>query len=90
LEGWPPAHLSPRTGQAHQGGQFGVAEIADPGLALADYGLCQGALGLEELSHPVFEGAFAHETVDLHRSPLADAVRPVARLVLHGRFHQRS
>ena len=54
-------------------------------LALADDGLGQGALGLQELGDPVFEGALADEAVDLHRSALADAVRPVAGLVLHGR-----
>ena len=36
--------------QAHQGGQFGVAEIPDPGLTLADYGLREGALGGWRLS----------------------------------------
>jgi hypothetical protein len=38
----------PGRAQAHQGGQLGIVQVPDPRLALANDGLGQGALGLEQ------------------------------------------
>src|SRR3990172_6775681 len=58
-------------------------KLGDEALARLDDRFRELLLALRELVHPFFDGAGADELVDCDRSLLADAERPVRRLVVH-------